>query len=147
MCAVRQPDLLLSLALPSTYGTNWRCCGRAIDARLSCIGFRVGVIVPVFTRLEELVTGPEGLRWLKLLQRLSLGGLPKPSENAMAEELVALGLCKPDSTLASLAELGRKCADSAREYVFWVERNRKLPYEGGEVVATLETYRGKDVLE
>jgi ubiquinone/menaquinone biosynthesis C-methylase UbiE len=65
----------------------------------------------------------------------------------MADELVALGLCKRESALVKLTEFGQKCADSAREYVFWVERLRKLPCEDEHEVTKLETFRNKVVLE
>jgi SAM-dependent methyltransferase len=100
----------------------------------------------VFPRLETLLAGSDGLQWLELLHRLKSGGSSLSTESAMVDELISLGLCRRSLAGVTLTAFGSKCADSAREYLFWIVRDRKL-YSEGTPPFVLENFRGKSVLE
>jgi SAM-dependent methyltransferase len=99
-------------------------------------------------RFEALVTGECGKQWLELLYRIQRGGSVDDREKAMADVLLDLGLCRESSAgVKQLTPLGGKCADSAREYLFWVQRNRTLHGEDEYEVTKLANFRDKTVLE
>jgi hypothetical protein len=92
----------------------------------------------VWSNIETLVTSTDGARWLELLYRLQLRCSLEPSEKAMADELIALGLCKRDQDDVHLTAFGTRCADSAREYLFWIQRDR-------QPLVRRENFRDKDI--
>jgi SAM-dependent methyltransferase len=94
-----------------------------------------------------MVTGADGLRWLELLVRLQRRCALEPSEKVMADELTALGLCNRDQDDIHLTAFGATCAASAREYLFWIRRDRKLHGEDTQPIVRLENFRDKSVLE
>jgi SAM-dependent methyltransferase len=98
-------------------------------------------------RIEVLVMGPGGKRVLELLYRIQRGCSPNRSDDAIADELVAIGLCEANPAGMRLTALGSKCADSAREYLFWTQRNRKLHDEDMYEVSKLANFRDRSVLE
>lgn len=62
----------------------------------------------------------------------------------------------PEATLRKLGwlgddgrrtELGICAADSCREYQFWIERDRRLPFEGAAPQLEIERFRNRKVLE
>jgi SAM-dependent methyltransferase len=99
-----------------------------------------------FARIESIVTEPKGFEWLKLLHQLKLGS-PQEIDGSIAEELIALGICQRIDRRLVLTPFGNKCADSAREYVHWVDRQRRLHFEDQHAATELELFRAKDVLE
>ena len=99
-----------------------------------------------FDRIERIVTGENGLQWLQLLCRLR----DSPSvavDKELTAELVALEMGRIAPNGIALTDFGRKCADSAREYIFWLERNRKFHCEDQYRCTRLENFQGKDILE
>jgi len=104
-------------------------------------------IQAAWSDIEAMVTGPVGAQMLYVLYRLRYQFPLQPSEKPIAEELIPLGLCRREQGDIHLTEFGAKCADSAREYVFWVDRGRKLHGEGTTPLLSLETFRDKNVVE
>src|SRR5262249_19744202 len=100
----------------------------------------------IFTRIEDLVVGSDGLQWLELLYRLQRG-LSEQVDSRTADELIELGISQPDSVGVTLTAFGNKCADSAREYLLWIERGRRIHGEDQYHATKLENFRQKDVLE
>lgn len=74
----------------------------------------------VFARIEKIVTSADGLRWLQLVYRLNENHTLRLDESTI-DELVALEICNRVPGVA-MTRFGSKCADSAREYLFWIER-------------------------
>jgi ubiquinone/menaquinone biosynthesis C-methylase UbiE len=101
---------------------------------------------PVFTRIEKLITNEDGLEWLRLLFQLD-DGATHILDDRRADELIALGICGRAPEGISLTPFGRKCADSVREYIFWIERHKKIHWEDKYQCLRLENFRDKDVLE
>lgn len=100
----------------------------------------------VFPRLDQLIRSAHGLQWLEALTRLQSG----PSElvsRAMIDEFIVLGICTSAKEQVTLTSFGQKCADSAREYLFWLLRNKRFHGEDQYAVTTMKNYRNKDVLE
>jgi 2-polyprenyl-3-methyl-5-hydroxy-6-metoxy-1,4-benzoquinol methylase len=98
-------------------------------------------------RIEKLLISPNGMLWFDLLYRLQGGGLVKSTDARRLMKLTSLGICTHDKTNFKLTPFGSKCADSAREYVFWINRNRRLHGEDEWLVSRLENFRGKAILE
>ncbi len=99
-----------------------------------------------FARLEQLIRNTDGLHWLEALTRLQLGQSDLVSR-AMIDEFVVLGICTYVSGQIRLTGFGQKCADSAREYLFWLSRDKQFHGKGQQSATTMENYRNKDVLE
>lgn len=102
--------------------------------------------INVFARLEQLIMNTDGLHWLEALTRLQLGQHDLVSR-AMLDEFIILGICTCVSGQIRLTRFGQKCADSAREYLFWLSRDKKFHSKGEYLSTTMENYRNKDVLE
>jgi SAM-dependent methyltransferase len=100
----------------------------------------------IYARIDDIVAGPDGVRWLEAL--VSLRSRPlRLADRAMADELVALGIGRRVPEGIALTVFGFKCADSAREYVRWTGRKRRMHYEDEHLATRLENFRGQDVLE
>lgn len=100
----------------------------------------------VFARLEQLIRNTDGHHWLEALTRLQLGQSDSVSR-VMIDEFIVLGICTCVSGQIKLTGFGQKCADSAREYLFWLSRDKKFHSKGQHPVTTMENYRNKNVLE
>ena len=101
---------------------------------------------PVFAQIESKIINVDGLLWLRHLFWLD-DNRSHFLNDGIADELFALGICSRVSGGVSLTPFGRRCADSAREYLFWIERHKKFHCEDQYQCTTLENFRGKDVLE
>lgn len=97
-------------------------------------------------RLEELVLGADGLQWLEALHRLNVDR-SAPVGSDMIDEFLALGICARHPDGIALTLFGHKCADSAREYLFWIGRDRKFHGEDELKAVRLESFREKKLLE
>jgi ubiquinone/menaquinone biosynthesis C-methylase UbiE len=91
----------------------------------------------------HLVTEPTNAL-IEFMYRKHFGGdvslLPKESAQ------IALDLGWTDRS-GKLTELGHLAADSCREYTFWLQRQRTLPFEGSVEHLSLSFFRTKSVLE
>ena len=93
----------------------------------------------VFTRIEKLITNEDGLEWLRLLFQLD-DGATHILDDRRAHELIARGICGRAPEGISLTPFGRKCADSVREYIFWIERHKKIHWEDKYQCLKLENF-------
>ena len=91
----------------------------------------------------HLVTEPAN-RLIEFMYRKHFGSdvslLPKESVQ------IALDLGWIDSS-ERMTELGHLAADSCREYTFWLQRERTLPFESSVEHLSLSFFRAKSVLE
>ena len=97
--------------------------------------------------LERLLCGDEGSSVLHTLARLGSGAPLSEEERGNVSLLAKLDLGAESDRGFEPNLLGMKCADAAREYVFWVERNRLLHSEGEWPQLELAAFQDKDVLE
>ncbi len=100
----------------------------------------------VWAEIAATVEGINGLSWLQRLNRLQSGEASQV-DSATIDEYVKLGICKRAGPEIWLTQFGYKCVDSAREYLWWIDRNRKLHGEGRYDHMNLEFFRGKEILE
>ena len=85
---------------------------------------------------------PELARIMKLLQAgTAVSRTPAPIR-AAAEELGWI-----ESGSSKLTERGWFAADCCREYRFWIERDRQLPFSDSNLNLLPDTFAGKSVLE
>ncbi len=83
-----------------------------------------------------LTSSAEGAELIDLIFRFEQGA-------AADDKLIAAGICNG----AGFTPAGMACADSVREYVFWLRRGRKLHGENEHDILRMENFRNKDVLE
>ena len=98
-------------------------------------------------RVKAAVLSDAGEQVLHLLGRLQAGESPRACDRPVLEQLEACGLFQSRGDGGSLTPLGQKCATPAREYVFWLGRERRLHGEGQCQVLSPDTFRDKSVLE
>ncbi|MGR3527404.1 MAG: class I SAM-dependent methyltransferase [Paracoccaceae bacterium] len=97
----------------------------------------------MFDRAKAAFLGPESDRLIACLAGLNLG---RPVEDDHSLALAAeLGWTLPGDR--SLTALGGLVSDSCREYLFWIERGRRLPFLGFTDALTETAFHGKAVLE
>jgi SAM-dependent methyltransferase len=98
-------------------------------------------------KVRASVLGDAGYEVLELLKRLQAGESPGTGDQPVLDLLEASGLYQSRGKNGQLTPLGGKCATPAREYVFWVERGRRLHAQGEAPVLSLDMFRNKSVLE
>jgi len=103
--------------------------------------------VPPWSEIETLLCGPRGDDCLALLHHLNRRFPIGPDDCALIETMTSVGLCEKLHDGVVLTVLGMKCADSAREYLFWRDRGRKFHGEDSKPALRLENFRDKDVVE
>ena len=97
----------------------------------------------MFDRAKAAFLGPESDHLIACLAGLNLG---RPVEDDHSLALAAeLGWTLPGDR--SLTALGGLVSDSCREYLFWIERGRRLPFLGFTDALTETAFHGKAVLE
>ena len=97
--------------------------------------------------LEQVLCAEGGASALHTLAQLGSGAPLSEADRGNTRMLAKLGLGTESDQGFKPNLLGMKCADAAREYVFWVERNRLLHSEGEWPQLELSAFQGKDVLE
>ena len=97
--------------------------------------------------LEQILYGQKGPSVLRTLARFGRGEAPIEEERTNLPILEELGLGKQTDNGFELASLGYKCADAAREYLFWLERGRRIHGEDTIPLLALSNFRDKKVLE
>ncbi|MDH3201720.1 MAG: class I SAM-dependent methyltransferase [Myxococcales bacterium] len=97
--------------------------------------------------LEQVLWSDRGPAVLRTLARL--GSRAPLGEQGLSEVplLAGLGLGTQTEQGFKPNPLGIKCADAAREYIFWVERDRRLHREDAWPQLELSAFRDKRVLE
>jgi SAM-dependent methyltransferase len=96
--------------------------------------------------LRKALLGDQGLDLLRTVRQLSqrqAAGLA--AQHGMVDVLREAGVV--DAQADRLTDVGWQVADSAREYLWWVERERRLPAEGQHPGLSLANYANKDLLE
>ena len=98
-------------------------------------------------QIDIALRGPQGPAILRALARLGTTGRLDGEDLSALPLLAKLGLGRPTASGIALDELGQKCADAAREYVFWTARERRLHCENSLPVLSLSNFENKRVLE
>ncbi len=98
-------------------------------------------------KIELALRGPRGPAVLRALFRLGMGEELSQDERAVLPILAELALGRATATGIVLDAYGQKCADAAREYVFWVERGRRIHGEDTLPALMLGNFENKRVLE
>ena len=98
-------------------------------------------------RLEQILYGEMGPSVLRTLARFGRGDVPNEEESANLPLIEELGLGRQTESEFELTSLGYKCADAAREYLFWLERDRQVHGEDTIPLLALSNFRDTDVLE
>jgi ubiquinone/menaquinone biosynthesis C-methylase UbiE len=98
-------------------------------------------------KLEQVICGEQGPIILQTLFRLSRGDPLDDGGRAVLPTLAELGVGRRNASGFELNEFGYKCADAAREYIFWVERGRRLHFEDSCPELALHIFENKRVLE
>ncbi len=96
------------------------------------------------SQIRDALLGPDGDDLIRLMQCLALGTDTEhlgTKPRTMARDL---GWLEADGRRT---ELGICAADSCREYQFWIERDRALPFEGAAPQLAIERFRARRVLE
>ncbi len=94
--------------------------------------------------IRVALLGSEGDDLIRFMQSMALGkgtGCREEESQAKARELEWL---KADGRRT---ELGICAADSCREYQFWIDRHKDLPFEKAAPQLAIERFRGRRVLE
>lgn len=96
-----------------------------------------------FLRVREALLSSDLPAFARYMSDLYFRREPQPTASqAMAEDL---GLVRPGSR--ELTEIGWFVADACREYVFWLERGRRLPFADELPRLVTEAIDGRSVLE
>lgn len=96
-----------------------------------------------FGRLKDAALRSELPGFARYMSDLQFHRNPRAdAPHALAEDL---GLVRPGTR--ELTEIGWFVADACREYVFWVERDRRLPFEAEAPGVLAEAIAGRSVLE
>ena len=96
-----------------------------------------------FERLREALLSTDLPGFARLMSDLQFH---RPGGAGDAQALSeALGLVRPGTR--ELTETGWFVADACREYVFWLERDRRLPFAGHLPALVAEAIDGRSVLE
>jgi hypothetical protein len=98
-------------------------------------------------RLEHAICSEHGPRLLRTLSRLSLCEPLDEQDLKILPILAELGLGRQTNSGFALDKFGYKCADAAREYIFWTERGRRLHFEDVSRELSLSNFENKRVLE
>ena len=96
-----------------------------------------------FEQARAALLGQESDRLIACLAAFNLGQ-PVTDDDALAQA-AHLNWILPDSH--NLTRLGWLVSDSCREYLFWLERGRRLPFLGFTDALTELAFQGKAVLE
>lgn len=89
--------------------------------------------------------GPRSDDLIKYVFALAMGRKDVSQSTAAGDLAIGLGWLKDDGL--SFSPVGFSVADSIREYVFWVERGRRLHLEGEIACLSEAYYRNSSVLE
>ena len=98
-------------------------------------------------RLEQVICGEQGALVLQTLFCLSTGEPMDDYCRAVLPVLAELGVGRQTVSGFELDEFGYKCADAAREYIFWTDRGRRLHFEDSLPELALSNFENKRVLE
>lgn len=82
---------------------------------------------------------------IEFMQCMALGKPTKSFDPQVGQVAQDLGWIDPETH--ALTELGGFAADSCREYIFWLERDRALPFEGAAPHLSKSHFAGKSVVE
>lgn len=96
-------------------------------------------------RIRAQLLGKDSDKLIQLMLQKSLMAEPDSGLSdtvRVAEELEWL-----DASSGSLTTMGRLASDSCREYAFWLDRNKALPFEGFAPHLTAEYFRDRNVME
>lgn len=99
----------------------------------------------VFEAARAALTGPQSDDLIDHIFRLAVRQNVHPESVASRDLAIDLGWLQSDG--ATFTSTGRLVADSIREYVFWIERGRKLHLEGQVQYLSEAYYTDKLVLE
>ncbi|UAB91724.1 class I SAM-dependent methyltransferase (plasmid) [Ruegeria sp. SCSIO 43209] len=100
--------------------------------------------VQAIENIREALLGHEGDDLIRFMHDLALG---KASEDHGAESRAKARELEWVGSDGHRTELGICAEDSCREYQFWTERQRALPFEGVAPQLAIERFRGRRVLE
>jgi len=96
-----------------------------------------------FGRLKGALLRTDLPGFARYMSDLQFHRIPRAEvPRALAEEL---GLVRPGTS--ALTDIGWFVADACREYVFWLERDRRLPFEAEAPAVVAEALAGRSVLE
>lgn len=99
-------------------------------------------------RLSDIRTallGPDGSALIHLMHLKGFGQDTSDAAPASLQLATDLRWIDPDSGV--LTPLGTCAADSCREYQFWIERDRKTPFDGYAPHLSPAFFKGRKVLE
>ena len=96
-----------------------------------------------FSKVRAVFLDPDSWDLITFLASLNLGTL-NDLENTK-EVATQLELFNPDTQ--SLTSRGWLVSDSCREYIFWIERDRQLPFLGYTDLLTIDAFENKEILE
>lgn len=95
--------------------------------------------------INHHLLGRQGDQLIRYMALKSLAGDTSNIPDDVVE--IASGLGWTTTPAAGFTESGRLAADACREYLFWVERDRTLPFEGAAPHLTASYFRDKSILE
>lgn len=93
-------------------------------------------------RYSTLESAPE---LIEFMHHTTLGECTKSFDPKVRQAAEDLGWIIPGTN--TFTELGGYAADSCREYTFWLERDRALPFEGAAPHLSKSHFAGKSVVE
>ncbi len=94
--------------------------------------------------IDEAILGSQGDDLIRFMQGIALG---RDQEHQGAESRAKALELKWLGSDGRTTDLGICAGDSCREYQFWIERHRALPFEGAAPQLAVERFRGRRVLE
>lgn len=97
-----------------------------------------------FGRSRDVLLSPKGDGLVQMMRDISLGIAAKDSQVALLVEAKALGWLTEAGTPTPL---GYCAADSCREYSFWLDRDKALPFEPAADHLTPQYFTDKAALE
>jgi SAM-dependent methyltransferase len=98
-------------------------------------------------RLEQAICGEQGALVLQTLCCLGRGDSLDDRGRAILPILAEIGVGRQTVSGFVLDRFGYKCADAAREYIFWTRRGRRLHFEDSVPELALRNFENKRVLE
>ncbi len=98
-----------------------------------------------FERARQALLGPGAEEIIEMIFGLVMQG--RPGNDDKTAEAILRELEVADGDPLRLTRLGYLVADSIREYVFWRERDRRLPCEGTVQHLSAGYFAGKSLLE
>lgn len=97
-----------------------------------------------FNRVRRAFLGPNSDAFAEFLHKRSFGALVDDFSDELPELARSLGFL---DARGDLTEVGQCVASSCREYIFWRERDRKLPFESDAEWLNPSYFAGRKVVE